>query len=119
LNARAKEDDGTGQKHFVDADPEHFARVVLEQVSRPAERRCPLGRASNEVVELLAEHWAIYAGSAYAAPTAFQPFFLNFYKVHALALDFWLRMWTESGSSADDFGRVAALVRSQYVSLAV
>jgi engulfment/cell motility protein 1 len=86
---------------------------VLEQVSRPAERRCPLGKASNEVVELLAEHWAIYAGSAYAAATAFQPFFLAFYRVHALALGFFLRMWTESGASEGDFGRVSALVRSQ------
>ena len=47
--------------------------------------------------------------------TTFQPFFLDFYKVHSLATHFFLRMWTESGAVADDFPRVVALVRSQYV----
>jgi hypothetical protein len=36
-------------------------QLVLEQLSRPDERRCPIAKASNEVVELLAEHWAIFA----------------------------------------------------------
>ncbi|KAG5637290.1 hypothetical protein H0H81_005085 [Sphagnurus paluster] len=45
--------------------------------------------------------------------TTFQPFFLDFYKVHSLATHFFLRMWTESGAAFGDFTRVAALVRSQ------
>lgn len=36
-------------------------QVVLEQTSRPEERRCPIAKASNEIVELLSEHWAIFA----------------------------------------------------------
>lgn len=48
-----------------------------------------------------------------STPTPFQPFFLNFYKVHALAMHFFLRMWSESGSASDDFGRIVALTRSQ------
>lgn len=36
-------------------------QVILEHVSRPVERRCPIARASNEVVALLAEHWSIFA----------------------------------------------------------
>ena len=36
-------------------------QLVLEQLSRPQERRCPIAKASNEVVELLSEHWAIFA----------------------------------------------------------
>jgi hypothetical protein len=38
-----------------------YAQVVLEQVSRPEERRCPIAKASNEIVEILSEHWAIFA----------------------------------------------------------
>jgi hypothetical protein len=38
-----------------------FQQVVLEQLSRDEERRCPIAKASNEVVELLSEHWAIFA----------------------------------------------------------
>ena len=51
-----------------------------------------------------------------ATSPVFQPFFLDFYKVHALATNFLLRMWNESGAAIGDFTRVVALVRSQYVS---
>ena len=50
--------------------------------------------------------------------TTFQPFFLDFYRVHSLATHFFIRMWSESGAAAGDFTRVVALVRSQYVFLA-
>ena len=86
----------------------HSAKVVLEQLNRPPERRCPVARASNEVVELLCEHWEIFAPGCALVPfillrhslisvfadstsTSFQPFFLNFYKVHVLATHFILR----------------------------
>jgi hypothetical protein len=49
----------------------------------------------------------------------FQPFFLNFFKVHVLATNFFLQMWNESGAAVGDFTRVVALVRSQYVDLSV
>ena len=49
------------QKNFACKDPDYFATVVTEQISRPPERRCPIARASNEIVELLSEHWAIFA----------------------------------------------------------
>ncbi|TFY79819.1 hypothetical protein EWM64_g4192 [Hericium alpestre] len=99
-------------RHFVQSDPDFFSKVVQEQISRPPERRCPLAKASNEVVELLSEYWAIFA-PGYATTPTFQPFFLNFYKVHALATNFFYRMWNESGASLGDFTRVVALVRSQ------
>ena len=49
------------QKLFVLDNPDFFSKVIFEQVRRPYERRCPVARASNEVVELLAEHWSIFA----------------------------------------------------------
>ncbi|CAG8702662.1 15517_t:CDS:2, partial [Acaulospora colombiana] len=39
--------------------------------------------------------------------TSFQPFFLSFHRVHALALQFFLRMWNESGATSTDFSRFA------------
>ncbi|KAF9269164.1 hypothetical protein L218DRAFT_953712 [Marasmius fiardii PR-910] len=92
-------------------DPD-FSKVVLEQLSRPAERRCPIAKASNEVVELLCEHWSIFAPGC-STSISFQPLFLEYSKVHSLATQFFLRMWSESGSASGDFARVAALVRSQ------
>ncbi|KZT34351.1 hypothetical protein SISSUDRAFT_1026750 [Sistotremastrum suecicum HHB10207 ss-3] len=99
-------------KSLVQDNPDFFAKAVLEQISRPYERRCPVARASNEVVELLSEHWEIYA-PGYTTSTTFIPLFLNFPKVHALATQFFLRMWNESGAAHGDFTRVSALVRSQ------
>ncbi|OCH96256.1 hypothetical protein OBBRIDRAFT_229080 [Obba rivulosa] len=99
-------------KYFVARDPEYWAKVVQEQISRPEERRCPIAKASNEIVDLLSEHWAIYA-PGYSTSTTFQPFFLNFQRVHTLATLFFLRMWNESGAARDDFPRMAALTRSQ------
>ncbi|KAH8832732.1 ELMO/CED-12 family-domain-containing protein [Flagelloscypha sp. PMI_526] len=89
-----------------------FAQIVLEQLSRPDNKRCPIGKASNEVVELLSEHWAIFA-PGYSTSTTFQPFFLDFYRVHSLATRFFIRMWGESNSELVDFPGVVALVRSQ------
>lgn len=97
---------------FVQSDPDHFAKVILEQVSRPPNRRCPIIQASNEVVEILTEHWAIF-GSGYSTSTSFMPFFLAFHRVHTIALQLFLRLWSESAAGSDDFARVAALVQSQ------
>jgi len=98
-------------KNFVQSDPD-FPKIILEQLSRPEERRCPIAKASNEVVELLSEHWAIFA-PGYSTSTTFQPFFLDFNRVHSLSTHFFLRMWSESGAASGDFTRVVALVRSQ------
>ncbi len=45
------------QHSFVAHDSDHFAKLVLEQLNRHPERRCPIAVASNEVVELLCNHW--------------------------------------------------------------
>lgn len=36
---------------------------MLEQLSRPVEKRCPIAKASNEVVELLLDHWHAFSGA--------------------------------------------------------
>ncbi|KAG2011760.1 hypothetical protein CC2G_011842 [Coprinopsis cinerea AmutBmut pab1-1] len=99
-------------RKFVSSGGADFSMLLLEQLSRPIEKRCPIARASNEVVELLSEHWAIFA-PGYSTSTTFQPFFLDFQKVHSLATHFFIRMWAESGAATEDFVRVVALVRSQ------
>lgn len=106
---------------YVRADADGYAETILEQINRPPGKRCPWGRASVEVVEILADHWDISSG--YTTATKFMPFLLSFNRVHQLALKFFLRMWTDCGagsatagsvSSAEgDFPRVSAMVRSQ------
>ncbi|KAE8207041.1 hypothetical protein CF335_g1434 [Tilletia laevis] len=96
---------------FVKADPEIYAQIIGEQLNRPEDRRCPFGRASIEVTDVLAAFWNIESG--YTSSTEFMPFLLSFQRVHNLALHFFLRMWNDSGAAASDFNRVSALVRSQ------
>ncbi|KAF6761645.1 ELMO/CED-12 family-domain-containing protein [Ephemerocybe angulata] len=99
-------------RSFVELDTD-FSMLMLEQLSRPAEKRCPIAKASNEVVELLLNHWRAFA-PGYSTTTTFQPFFLDFQKVHSLATHFFVRMWAESGAAVnEDFTRVSDLVRSQ------
>lgn len=95
------------------ANQKDFARLALEQLSRSELHRCPLGQASNEVVEALLEQWEV---SDYATSTTLTPLLLSFARVHALALRFFVRMWADSSalaSSPTDFTRVGAIVRSQ------
>lgn len=96
---------------YVRCDPEAFATLMLEQISRPESKRCPWGRASIEVAEILVDHWGARSGQS--ASRHFTPFLLSFARIHHLALRFFFRMWTDSGAAAADFDRVAALVRSQ------
>lgn len=90
-----------------------FARLALEQYSRTETHRCPIGRASSDVVEALLEHWAM---SAQATAPMLEPLLQSFERVHALGLRFFLRMWADSSAfatSSNDFHRVGAIVRSQ------
>ncbi|KIO34104.1 hypothetical protein M407DRAFT_223702 [Tulasnella calospora MUT 4182] len=64
------------------------------------------------IVELLSEHYRLFAPGYSSAPS-FQPYFLSFHRVHNLALKFFLRIWDEIGAAASDFSRVAALAQSQ------
>lgn len=91
---------------------DNFHSVVLEQLARPSDRRCPLGRASAECVKILYEHYKI-SQSAQRGASHFQPFMLNLPRLHSLVLKFFLRMWQDSESRIDDFERLSHLVRSQ------
>ena len=90
-----------------------FARLVLEQLSRPESHRCPIGKASSDVVEALLEHWD---ASDHSTATTLAPLLLSFKWVHVLGLRFFLRLWADVSAlagSANDFHRVGAIVRSQ------
>ncbi|KIR28517.1 hypothetical protein I309_02441 [Cryptococcus deuterogattii LA55] len=99
--------------HWFATHEERFCNLVMEQQAKPAERRCPIGKASAECVKLLCEHYKIsQAGTGHHAATSFQPFLLNFPKLHDLVLKFFLRMWQESNSRIPDFYRLIQLIRS-------
>lgn len=98
--------------HYYAMHEENFHSVVLEQQARPEDRRCPIGRASAECVKVLYDHYKI-SQSASRGSSHFQPFMLNFPRLHSLVLKFFLRMWQDSESRLDDFERLSYLVTSQ------
>ncbi|KAL7415875.1 hypothetical protein BDY24DRAFT_380361 [Mrakia frigida] len=95
---------------FATGNRDEFSRLVIEQLSRPEERRCPIGRASNETVELLLEFWEVSDNSI---STDFTPLLLSFPYVHSLVLRFFIRMWNDSSATIEDLGRVCQVVKSQ------
>lgn len=65
---------------------------------------------------LLASHFSIDSGVSHS-PTTPNPFLLRFYECHALATQFFIRIWGESGATGADFERVRTLTRSQITSV--
>ncbi|WWC63902.1 uncharacterized protein I303_106507 [Kwoniella dejecticola CBS 10117] len=98
--------------HYFATHEENFYNLIMEQQAKPAERRCPIGKASSECVKILCEHYKI-SQAGHHSPANFQLFLLNFSKLHQLVLRFFLRMWHESASQTPDFPKVSFLVRSQ------
>ncbi|CAG8475045.1 7244_t:CDS:10 [Paraglomus brasilianum] len=96
---------------FMKKDTEYYQKTILEQINRPAERRCPFARTSIEVTELLCDYWDISTG--YTTSTSFQPLLLSFSKIHYITVKAFFRMWHEMEATVDDFPKVSALVRSQ------
>ncbi|KAJ3279070.1 hypothetical protein HK104_001797 [Borealophlyctis nickersoniae] len=94
--------------------PEFCEQTISEQLSKPAERRCPFVRAGVEVCELLADHWEVSTG--YSTSTTYHPLLLVFEDVFYITLATFFRLWEEMQAIAtgDDINRVANVLRSQF-----
>lgn len=102
---------------FLDSITSHklippLLQSLLETLSRPADRRCPLSAVSTTVLSLLSSHFAIDSGVC-PTPTKPNPFLLRFFECHALATQFFTRIWADSGATMGDFDRVKTLTASQ------
>ncbi|CAG8758724.1 9945_t:CDS:2, partial [Cetraspora pellucida] len=75
--------------------------TILEQINRPAERRCPFAKTSIEVTELLCDYWDISTG--YTTSTSFQPLLLSFEKIHYITVKAFFRLWNDMEATVDDF----------------
>lgn len=104
-------------------------QMVLEQVNRPDDKRCPVALVSLQVTRILSEQFD-FSGSL--ASTSFQvcsltssallrdklmvllqPFLLDLYRIHLMVMEFFIRMYSESGATIGDFARVSTLTVSQ------
>lgn len=96
---------------FALRDEDLFAKIILEQINRPENRRCPFARTSMEVTDLLCEYWDITTG--FSTSTSFQPLLLSFSRIHYITVKAFFRLWHEMEATLDDFPKVSNLVRSQ------
>ncbi|RUP13799.1 ELMO/CED-12 family-domain-containing protein [Jimgerdemannia flammicorona] len=96
---------------FTKKDQEAFAKMILEQINRPEDRRCPFAKASVEVTDLLSDYWEISTG--YTTTTEFQPLLLSFDAIHHVTIQAFFRLFQEMEATTTDFPKVSALVRSQ------
>ncbi|KAI5850448.1 ELMO/CED-12 family-domain-containing protein [Morchella snyderi] len=108
---------------FVRKDEDGFRKVLLEQNAKTLDLRCPVARASITVTLILYHQFQVDRSDLDDAKTyavlesrtnyerAFRPLLLQWSRLHTAGLQAFLRLWTETGASAEDFDKVAELVR--------
>jgi engulfment/cell motility protein 1 len=108
---------------FVMKNEDQFRKLVLEQSTKLPELRVPIARASLAVTLVLYEHFEIDKGEADDSvrlavlenranfEKAFKPLLLHWSRLHTAGLNAFLRLWKATGAEAEDFDRVAELVR--------
>jgi engulfment/cell motility protein 1 len=108
---------------FVMKNEDQFRKLVLEQSTKLPELRVPIARASLAVTLVLYEHFEIDKGEVDDSvrlavlenranfEKAFKPLLLHWSRLHTAGLDAFLRLWKATGAEAEDFDKVAELVR--------
>ena len=75
-------------------------------------KRCLIATASCDMVSNLARHFKLdQAASSGPDVSKPSPFLFRFYDCHALALQFFIRIWVESGADQGDHDKIMALSR--------
>ncbi|GAA5880309.1 hypothetical protein JCM3774_006723 [Rhodotorula dairenensis] len=96
-------------KRFAEDSQNEFAETLREHDDADPARRIPLATVSNLVLGLLLSHLA-------APDTANQPlspYLFRFSDCHALAVQFYQKMWEESRAGVRDLDRITRMTRSQ------
>lgn len=108
---------------YVKNDEDGFHKLLLEQSSKPAEKRCPIARASIAVTAILYEHFEVEKADvddakvhlAFESRSNFDkvhtPMILKWPIVHTAGLQAFLRLWQTTGAELEDFMRIVELVR--------
>ncbi|KAL6895545.1 ELMO/CED-12 family domain-containing protein [Trichoderma longibrachiatum] len=107
---------------YVRKHEDRFQKLLLEQASRPMHERCPVARASLAVTMMLYEHFDVdkadledtkgYQGvETKDYDRVFRPLLLQWPRLHSAGLHSFFRIWKATGAVAEDFDKVAELVR--------
>lgn len=108
---------------YVRKNEDGFAKMLLEQSTKPLHERCPVARCSLAVTMMLYEQFAVDKADledikGYQAmdnikgnDKIFRPLLLQWSRLHTAGLHAFFRMWKATGAERDDFEKVAELVR--------
>jgi len=104
-----------------------YQKTLLEQSVLPREERCPLARSSLSVTLILFEHFEIdntaeadlaeYRNSLDTrrreerVDKMYKPLLLQWGRLHAAALNAFLRLWKDAGAEHDDFYKIEEIIR--------
>ncbi|KAF5269890.1 hypothetical protein FQR65_LT05689 [Abscondita terminalis] len=104
--------------YFARTYPDSYTKLVLENSCRADEHECPFGRASVELVRILCDLLAIGEPPSEQGQT-FQPLFFThdhpFEECYYICIILLNKTWKEMRATAEDFGKVASVVREQIV----
>ncbi|KAI8093144.1 ELMO/CED-12 family-domain-containing protein [Halteromyces radiatus] len=95
---------------FVVGNQDLFAKMLLEEIHRPENKRCLFARTSCESTELLFSQWDISSGYIAAE---LDPILMYFDRVQASTIRLFFRLFQDMKATNADFSKVSALVRSQ------
>ncbi|CAG9770950.1 unnamed protein product [Ceutorhynchus assimilis] len=102
--------------YFARNHAENYTKLVLENSCRADEHECPFGRASVELVKILCELLKIGETPSEQSVT-YQPLFFThdhpFEESYCICIVLLNKTWKEMRATAEDFGKVASVVREQ------
>ena len=108
---------------YVRKNSDEFQRLLLEQSTYPASKRCPIARASLATTAVLYEHFEVDKSDlddskSYLALESrtnfdklFKPLLLHWSRLHVATLHAFLRLWKSTGAEQIDFLKILELIR--------
>jgi len=109
---------------FAKKSEDGFQKILLEQITKPVESRCPIAKVSLAVTSILYDHFEIAKEEndelqkRYVTMEArtnfenvFTPLLLQWPRLHTAAIQAFFRLWAATGAEADDFIKIDELVR--------
>lgn len=104
-----------------------YVKTLMEQSVIPRGQRCPLARASLSVTVILYEYFeiddtaatelsdvrnnSVYDRTEGNVDKLYKPLLLQWGRLHAAALNAFLRLWKDAGAEQDDFFKIEEVVR--------
>lgn len=102
----------------IKASEDGFRRLLQEQSTTPADRRCPIAKASLAVSSILFDHFEIERPDSEEAHRSsgqydkvFKPSLLQWPRLHTAGLQAFFRLWATTGAHVEDFTKIEELVR--------